>query len=297
VVSATIGHGPGQILRIIRAVLRSDIVIAWFASVYGAFAALIAALFGKRSVIIVGGVDVAKEREYGYGLWLSPWKSWLVANALRRADKVLVVDESLKHDVVERAGYGGDNIEVLPTGYDETVWYPIGKKEQVVLTVAAVQTMERFMVKGIDLLIETARKLPEVTFLLVGVERELIGGTTLPPNLELIPPVGQTELLSYYRKSKVYCQPSRREGLSNTLCEAMLSGCIPVATDVGGSAKAVGEMGVIVSPNNPEELSDGIRRALLMPQRTGEQGRERIISLFPKSRREQRLLQLMRDLS
>jgi glycosyltransferase involved in cell wall biosynthesis len=56
-------------------------------------------------------------------------------------------------------------------------------------------------------------------------------------------------------------------------------------------------MGVIVSPNNPVELADGIRRALLMPQRTGEQGRERIISLFPKSRREQRLLQLMKDLS
>ena len=208
-----------------------------------------------------------------------------------------MVDESLKHDVVERASYGGHNIEVLPTGYDATVWYPIGKKEQVVLTVAAVQTMERFKVKGIDILVETARKLPDVAFLLAGVERGLLGETSLPPNLELVPPVSQTELLSYYRKSKVYCQPSRREGLSNTLCEAMLCGCIPVATDVGGSSKAVGEIGVIVPPNSPEDLANGIRSALQLPERTGEQGRERIMNLFPKSRREQRLFQLMRDFS
>jgi glycosyltransferase involved in cell wall biosynthesis len=284
-------------MGMLKSVFGSTITISWFASVYGALVTLTAKLLGKRAIIIVGGVDLAKEPEYGYGLWLSPWRSWIVGMALRCADRVLVVDESLKNEAIGRARYDGANIEVLPTGYDDSVWYPFGTKESTVLTIAAVDTRERFLVKGVDILIDVARKLPSVTFALVGVRGDFPELVDVPKNLHVVPALDQAELIGYYRRAKVYFQPSRREGLSNTLCEAMLCSCIPVATNVGGSAHAVGDTGFVVAAKIPDEFIPAIQRALASPNTMGQNARSRIISFFPKHRREQRLLSLVRDLS
>ena len=51
--------------------------------------------------------------------------------------------------------------------------------------------------------------------------------------------IERARLLEYYRRAKVYCQPSRREGLPGALCEAMLCGCYPVVTGTGGMPEAV----------------------------------------------------------
>jgi glycosyltransferase involved in cell wall biosynthesis len=294
-VSVRIGSGVRQTVEVILGVFHSTSVFCWFASVYAALAVLTAALLGKKSVIVVGGVDMAKEPEYDYGLWLSRWRSALVRAAVKRAYRVLVVDESLKDEVLQRVRYAGANIEVLPTGYDSEFWQPSEAKQPIVLTVASVHTEGRFKIKGIDLLFETARKLPDVRFELVGVDTQVSRTYSIPPNVGLHPVLDQSSLVKQYQRARVYCQPSRREGLSNTLCEAMLCACIPVATDVGGSARAVGENGIIVRPGNPDELADGIKRALSMPGKVGLDARERIIARYPKLRREERLTELMRE--
>ncbi|HEY6952724.1 MAG TPA: glycosyltransferase family 4 protein [Bacteroidota bacterium] len=295
-VTTAIGNGPLQAIRILLGVLQSTVVFCWFASVYAAVATLAAGIVGKRSMIVVGGVDMAKEKEFGYGMWLSPWKSFLVRAAIRNAYRVLVVDESLKAEVLSRAGYQGENIEVLPTGYDPEFWRPSGPKENIVLTVAAVQNEGRSKIKGIDLLFDAAKKLPHVKFELIGLERSMVRDEDVPENCALHPGVEQSGLLQHYQRATIYCQPSRREGLSNSLCEAMLCGCIPVATDVGGSARAVGETGVVVQPGNSDELAAAIERALTLPAQAGSNARERIIGLFPKHVREKRLVDLIRGI-
>ncbi len=271
-------------------------MFCWFASVYGAIAILGANLLRKKSVVVIGGVDIAEEREFGYGLWRSRWKSALVGKAIKTADKVLVVDRSLKNEVLDRVKYDGTNVEILPTGYDPNVWRPFGPKESIILTVAAIQDEGRLKIKGIDLLFDVARKLPHLNFMLIGFD-PLKFPTFIPPsNLTCVNILDQSELLSYYQRSRIYCQPSRREGLSNTLCEAMLCGCIPVATDVGGSAQAIGAQGVLVRPMDAESLAGGIEQALTMASGIGLKARERIIDLFPKLRREKRLIELIREL-
>jgi glycosyltransferase involved in cell wall biosynthesis len=77
----------------------------------------------------------------------------------------------------------------------------------------------------------------------------------------------------------------------------MLCGCIPVATDVGGSANAVGKTGPVVRANDPDALVAGIERAMRMKQAVGIKARERIITLFPKKQREERLTELIRGLT
>jgi len=55
---------------------------------------------------------------------------------------------------------------------------------------------------------------------------------------------------------------SRREGISNTLLEAMASGLPVVATNTGGNAELVRseETGVLVASEDPEALADEILR-------------------------------------
>jgi glycosyltransferase involved in cell wall biosynthesis len=296
-VTLCIGHGPRQALDIVLGVLHTQLTFCWFASVYAAIATIVAGFLGKQSIIVVGGVDMAKEKEYGYGLWLSPWKSALARKAIKKAARVLVVDQSLKDEILQRVKYNGDNIEVLPTGFDHELWQASGTKERLVVTVAAVQNEGRMKIKGIDILFEVARKLPLTKFVLIGFDAVRFKDLVPPANLSLYPVLDHSELLQYYRRAKVYCQPSRREGLSNTLCEAMLCECIPVVTDVGGSARAVGETGIVVRPNDSAALAAAVDKALGMPENKGRQARERIIGLFPKKKREKRLKELIREIS
>lgn len=295
-VKPLIGHGILQAVKIAVSVRQSDIVFCWFASVYAFVAVLFGKIAGKPSIIVVGGVDVAKEAELGYGIWLSPWKAPLVRYALRHADRVLVVDESLRRDATTLAGYDGRNIRSLPTGYDKDFWKPKGRKEAVVLTVAVVHDERRVRVKGLDLLMQAARQLRSTQFLLVGVGKKAARILDSPPNVTVLDPLRRSYLLPLYRRAKVYCQPSRREGLANTLCEAMMCGCIPVVTDVGGNAHAAGDAGIVTS-TDASSLADAIQKALRMPKTRGSRARRRAAKLFAKELRESGLHRLIGELS
>jgi glycosyltransferase involved in cell wall biosynthesis len=296
-VDEVIGSGVKQLLRIVKAAANADIVFCWFASVYAFWAVLFGRLLHKRSIVVVGGVDVAYEPEIGYGIWLSPWKRRLVKYALRKADAVLAVDQTLADEVKMRAHYNGDNVRVVPTGYRSDEWIPGVNRERKVLTVAKVTSMSRARIKGIDILFETARRLPAVRFVVVGVNGKIAKELQKPANVEIVDAVDRAQLLPYYQSAKVYCQPSLREGLPNTLCEAMLCECIPVATNVGGNSTAVGPAGILVPMKNPDALATAIENALNMNNGPGKEARKRIQELFPQERREIELKTLIQQLS
>jgi glycosyltransferase involved in cell wall biosynthesis len=291
-----IGHGILGALKVASGTVGSDVVFCWFASVYAFVAVAVGRLFGVRSVIVVGGVDVACEREIGYGIWLSPWRAPLVRYALRRADRVLVVDPGLKEDAMRLAEYDGLNISYLPTGFDGLFWRAVGEKEPFILTVAKVMDRRRMKVKGLDLLLEAARLCPEQKFVLIGVAPAVSSRLDVPPNMTVHPPEPRETILGRYRAAKVYCQPSRREGLPGALCEAMLCECIPVATSAGGCPTAVGDAGFLVPPGDARALAEGIRNALGTPAGCGAKARARIVALFPRERRENELVRMIRGL-
>jgi glycosyltransferase involved in cell wall biosynthesis len=248
----------------------------------------------RRSIVVLGGVDVAHEKEIGYGIWLSPWKAVCVRYALRHASIILAVDESLANDAKVLAEYDGRNIVVFPTGYDSEFWQPLGEKQPVILTVAGVKNKIQLQIKGIDILLEAARLLPDRHFTVVGTDRAHVDHFNPPSNMEFISYVQREFLLPFYQRAQVYCQPSRREGLSNALCEAMLCECIPVATNVGGNATALGSVGILVSSKDPVKLAEALRRAFSFSPDTGKAARSRIVTQFPSAKRQESLLQLIR---
>jgi glycosyltransferase involved in cell wall biosynthesis len=68
----------------------------------------------------------------------------------------------------------------------------------------------------------------------------------------------------YLRAADVFVLPSRSEGLSVALLEAMAVGCVPVATSVGGAVELItsGDNGILVAPGNRDELAAALTHAL-----------------------------------
>ncbi|RMG42696.1 MAG: glycosyltransferase, partial [Methanobacteriota archaeon] len=282
-VNETIESGWKAIPRIIKNVKQADVCFSWFASMYSFVMVLSAQMLGKKTIIQLGGVDTAADPDLNYGIWITPWKAPFIRYALRHADRVLAIHHRAITDLRKNSGWSTDSVLIVPTGYDPTYWKPAKQKQHRVLTVAKCDIPQRIFIKGIDWLIQVAQKLPNISFDLVGAERLLLqkAGFQIPGNLTIHPPVERENLLHYYQQAKVYFQPSRYEGgFPNTVCEAMLCGCIPVGSNVGGIPEAIKEYGFVVERGNVQGMAKAIQKALDSDDEVGLKGREYIAQNF-----------------
>jgi glycosyltransferase involved in cell wall biosynthesis len=292
-----IGHGARKIRDIIFFIPTAHLIFCWFGSVYAFAGVLVGKMTGKRSIIVLGGVDIANDAALGYGIWLSWWRAKLIRFALRHANRVIAGDVWMKARASELAAYDGGNIEIIPPGFDSEVWKPSGEKQPMVLTVAALNSAKRVSVKGIDQLMAAARILPNIRFVVIGVEESVKQILDAPDNVQLLGLMERKELLSHYRSAKVYCQPSRHEAVGYSLREAMLCGCIPVVADVEGMPSAAAGIGILVPPGDVESLVVGIQKAMNMDAGTASRARARIVALFPLATRRSAILRMVGELA
>lgn len=301
------GHGevthlltrsPADLLRLPGAVSRADVTFTWFASTYASAVVGLARLLGKPSIVVLGGADVVTRPAIGYGLANTPWKRWLLIRTLRNATRLLPVDPTLRDAALALTPIPTGAITVMPTGYDEASWLPGQKESDLVVTVAGCETEDRMRVKGIDTLLAVAKGMPDVRFVVIGIDPAI--GHLLAPlrplNVRVFGPIAREELLPWYQRASVYCQPSLSEGLPNAVCEAMLCGCIPVGTDVGGMPYAIGDAGIIVQAGNDEELTAAIRVGLRSSTDRRARARARIAQEFPLVKRREALAALLGEL-
>ena len=84
-----------------------------------------------------------------------------------------------------------------------------------------------------------------------------------------------------YNALDIVCSSSYSEGFGLTVAEAVGCGVPCVVTDVGDSARIVGEEGIVVPPGDPLKLADGLKTMLLKLHDIKPQLlRERIMSRF-----------------
>jgi glycosyltransferase involved in cell wall biosynthesis len=295
-VDCYIGSGARAPFEVVRRALAADVSISWLASVYTAAMVAAARLRRRRTLVILGGVDTARDASIGYGIWRSRWRRPLLRWTLRNASRLLAVDPSLADALRASSGLTDLAVDVLPTGYDATFWTPGGTRERLVLCVAGASTRGRALVKGVDLFVETARRLPDVPFLLVGTDRALVASFDPPSNLTRLDAVPRERLRELYRQSSVLCLPSRHEGLPNALCEAMLCGAVPVAARAGGAADVIGECGYVVDRENVDALVGAVVLALDATDDLRARARDRIVERYPLELRERRLVEIIEEL-
>ena len=152
----------------------------------------------------------------------------------------------------------------------------------VLLTVARL--IQR---KGIDDLIqalpEVLKECPDLLVRIIGEGnmeedlRTLARDLGVADHVEFLGYIRHEELPDRYAASDIFILPSRNEGMSNTVLEAMASGLPIITTDTGGTKELIQGNGQIVPPGRPDALAAAIRQYandLILRRNHGSRSRE-----------------------
>ena len=273
-----------------------DLYFIWFADIHSFPAVFFAKIFKKKSVVNLGGYDVTYIPELNYGAFSNPVRAFLTGYSIKNATINLAVAKKLKDEAIKRIKSA--NIKVVPTGYKISEIKIPENKKNIVLTVGRVDSYNRFKIKGIDLFCEVAKLMPNTKFIVVGISKEAESFLNNPPkNLITFPQLQIEKLQSFYKEAKVYAQFSMREGFPSAVCEAMLYGCIPVATNVGAIPEIIGNTGFIIKNDiSPKNIKNLILQAFEYTFADSLKASERIKNNFSLKHREQNLLEILKTL-
>jgi glycosyltransferase involved in cell wall biosynthesis len=266
-----------------RAVSSSDVVFAWFASWHSFLPMLYARLLGKPSILVIGGYDIAKIPEIGYGHQCGGLKKW-VSRATIRMARYLITNSNFSHAEANlNAGSFRGHLYVVYHGIPDQFGGLSSKpRECMALTVGSVN-MSTLSRKGIESFVRAAAFLPHVRFVVAGrcnddsIERLRSLATN---NVEFTGWVDDLALREYYLRCSVYVQVSRHEGFSMSTAEAMLAGCIPVVTAAGALPEVVGNCGVYCPSQDPASVATAIQQALESTEEARYNARERVLTKF-----------------
>lgn len=268
------------------------IIYIWFADYHAFLPTILSKVFQKKTLLVLGGYDVTYIPEFNYGSFNNPLRAFCARYSINNATLNLAVADNIKKDALHYAPSA--RVEVLYTGYSENKFTPKYIKNNEALSVCEATTLQRAFIKGADLLFETAKLLPQISFKIVALDEKLARSNfEVPHNIIFIDRISQNELIEYYQKASIYLQLSIREGLPNSVCEAMLCGCIPVGTNSGGIPIAIGDAGFISKNRDPKEISELILVALKENQQSRENARQRIIDNFSLNLRTEKLLSII----
>jgi glycosyltransferase involved in cell wall biosynthesis len=247
---------PLGLIRVLRR-LRPDVVHlhsgAWYKP------ALAARIAGVRRVIYT---------EHGR-VHADPWHSRALDRlAARLTDAIVTVSDALQSYMVHQVGVSPTRVRTITNGVDVSRFSPAEgpRTDNQRLVVGSVGRLAT--VKGQDVLIEAVallNRMPNLPPFAVVIA----GDGPARPQLEALIEtrgLGHTVRLAgwsddparLYRSFDLYVLPSRSEGMSISLLEAMASGVAPVVTRVGSNAELVGPalQNQVVPPEDPAALAD-----------------------------------------
>jgi glycosyltransferase involved in cell wall biosynthesis len=290
------GRWPNP-LAVVRGVLRADIVFGWFASWHTFFPITLAWLLRKPSVMIVGGFDTANMPDIGYGYQQGGLRRAASRWIMRRGRRLVTNSRSSLGEIERNTPIPPERVTVVHHGVPDPFGDEPGPKENEALTVGAIR-QTTLVQKGQIPFVEAARLLPDVRFTFAGKwlddsidELRARAGD----NVSFTGWLSDEDLHATYRRAAVYVQASRHEGFGLAVAEAMLAGCVPVVMNVTAMPEVVGDAGVFVESQDPDDVAGGVRRALELGPDAAHRARERILTEFPMERRRDGILRVVQD--
>jgi L-malate glycosyltransferase len=225
-------------------------------------------------------------------------------------DAVFAVSDQVRRYSIEFDRIDPARVQTIHNGLDLAAWEspPVpAARERIVTTVGNIRR-----VKGHDLFVRAAAALaprfPGVTFTIAGDVLEpdyfaelqaLVLELSLGDRFRFAGGVADTR--RHLAAADIFVLPSRSEGFSNAIIEAMAASLPVVATDVGGNAEAVldGVNGFIVPTEDPAALAAAIATLLADPAKAsamGEAGNALAAQRFTSSAMMQRITGAYRSL-
>ena len=300
-----------QTIFLLQHIWTAQIVMIMFAGYWSILPAFFGRLFGKRVHIILGGTEAVSYPGFKYGSLRKPIWSWFIKNSYRLAHHIIPVHESLAyyHDTYYDNSYQGyqhffpkikAQCTTIYNGY-EAERFAIDLQQKIPNTfvcIAYVPNEMNFLRKGIDLLFVLANAYPNAKFRIIGFHEEYKKlRNDIPANVECLPPLEQEEFFKLLIESEYCLQLSISEGFPNGICEAMLSGCIPIGSAANGLPLIIGDTGLVLEKYDSqlllEEFAKIYEKPSLEKRALGKSARKRIIENFPLSRRAQEFYDLI----
>jgi phosphatidylinositol alpha-1,6-mannosyltransferase len=219
-----------------------------------------------------------------HGIEVWDINSKIQKKSLRQAKIIISVSEyttqKLENQIPELEY--NKKIFLLPNSLNEKEFYPKQKlqwlldkykltdKNKIILTVARLSSADKY--KGYDKVIQALPKIleqiPEARYMIVGSGddinriKELVESLSLQNYVILTGKVKET--VDYYNIADVFVMPSKGEGFGIVFIEALACGVPVIAGNKDASKEALlnGELGILVDPDNVDEIAEAIIKVL-----------------------------------
>lgn len=197
-------------------------------------------------------------------------------NAVHEADQIIAISQQTKDDLIELLGADEHKINIIFQGCHPWFYNPCNKVElattkvkytlpdQYLLYVGTIERRKNLLkiiqalhTGKVDIpLVAVGRKTPYMDEINQYIRENNI------KNVQFIHYIPNHDLPSVYQMAHAFVYPSAYEGFGIPILEALNSG-IPLITSRGGCLEeTAGKGGLLIDPNNPEEMVVAIRRVI-----------------------------------
>ena len=290
-----------QLVFIIRHLPDTKVQVSLLGGYHSFLPALFGKVFGKKSIIVLGGSDCVSFPSINYGNFNKGLQGLLTRWSIQLSDHLAPVDASLvstEYNYTDTdpknqgyVHYCNDDLPpftVIHFGYDSEMFKrTIPIIEGSFLTVGYLNPANYYR-KGIDLIFDQAKRRPKNTFTIIGgTKDDLPKEIEIPSNVTLLASVSYQDLVSYYASHQFYFQLSMMEGFPSAICESMLCECIPIGSDVAAIPNIIGDSGYVLKRKNFNLLDELVERALNEANaEKANRAREIIMENYPKNERD-----------
>lgn len=303
-----------QFIYLLFSIHRFDAIIVMFAGYWSVLPTVLGKIFRCKTFIILGGTECVSYPSIGYGSLRKPLFKKAIQISIKHATCLLPVHESLmdftntyfdgsKQGVVNHFNRIKTPVRVIYNGYsakaDPTTIQQSNRIPNSFITVALVNSTSRFVLKGIDMILENAAYFPDSRFTIIGIDKKISERIAIPANVFVLGHLPYEHLVAEYLKSEFVIQLSISEGFPNALCEAMTHGCIPIVSPVGAMPQIIQGIGFTVNQRDNNELRETILMALEIDNEEKKRLRilahQRIVDNFSEIKRKENLVRTIHD--
>ncbi|MBO7186424.1 MAG: glycosyltransferase family 4 protein [Alistipes sp.] len=244
-----------------------------------------------RSVVTVHSLDFLRLRGHSTRP-SSIYRRIAMAETLRRADRIVAVSQCVKRDIAHLLHIDSDKIDVIYRGCHQRFNKPI-TEQKINEVVARYNLPERYMLfrgtqhayKNIAHIIEAMPNIStDLHLVCVGratshTEHVLhrIKSLGLQDRVHMLYGAAEEDIPAIYSKAMIFVMPSRYEGFSTEIVEALTMG-VPVVASRGSSLEeAGGPDSIYTSATDHEELARAVEQLYIdedMRKAMAEAGRE-----------------------
>lgn len=187
-------------------------------------------------------------------------------------DRFACITDFQRRKLIE-AGFPGEKLVVIPNSVDVAAGLEATSSGEYVAYCGRISRE-----KGVDMIIDVARRHPDIPFRLAGAVRDAELVENLPDNVRLMGYLSGGSLRKFYRDARFFVMASRwYEGFPMAILEAASFGKPMIAPDHGGFTEIIGNddnaVGRLFAPNDAAALEESVTGLWSDPAGTARLGK------------------------